>query len=513
MRQRFSDHSWLIASGVLITAGFSALAVFSHQFGYDVEVADMAIRPLVLLLSAIGAVYCIAAAALLRQVGAPGTTVAPASETPSLDENTSTRHLLLFVVAIGVLARAVLFFSEPILEDDYQRYLWDGGVVAHGLDPYAVAPAAASGDAERAGLATAAGVTLERVNHAEIRTIYPLGAQGFFALAHLIAPFDLLGWRVVVLAGDAATFGLVLLLLARLGLPPVLGALYWWNPLVIKELANSLHMEAVLMPFVVAIVLASIARRPRTAALLIGIAGAIKIWPLVLFPLAMRSARVTWARLIVSALIVVVITIAWLAPIVLAGLDEKAGVVAYADAWRTMGAMFSILHAAATGALALAGSETIAGLDANRIARAAIIVFAGLAALWLAARPITDAPDDMRASARRFALLIFLLFLVSPAQFPWYVVWCAPFFAILPLAGMIALAVVMPIYYWAFELMVVDRFALFTDVVIWLAWAPIWLLLVGQAILAPLAARGRTAAHLTPGGEAPRIQTRNVHAQ
>ena len=39
------------------------------------------------------------------------------------------------MLACGLAARAILFASEPVLEDDYQRYLWDGAVTAQGLNP------------------------------------------------------------------------------------------------------------------------------------------------------------------------------------------------------------------------------------------------------------------------------------------------------------------------------------------------------------------------------------------
>ncbi len=54
------------------------------------------------------------------------------------------RRLLAVMIAIGLGLRAMLLWSEPALEDDYHRYLWDGAVTAHGLDPYRHAPAAAA---------------------------------------------------------------------------------------------------------------------------------------------------------------------------------------------------------------------------------------------------------------------------------------------------------------------------------------------------------------------------------
>src|SRR5437867_8427862 len=47
---------------------------------------------------------------------------------------------VLLILGCAMLFRVVLLFSTPIQEDDFYRYLWDGQMVAHGLNPYSVAP-------------------------------------------------------------------------------------------------------------------------------------------------------------------------------------------------------------------------------------------------------------------------------------------------------------------------------------------------------------------------------------
>jgi hypothetical protein len=50
------------------------------------------------------------------------------------------RGLLAWVFILGLLARLVMFPSTPVLEDDHYRYLWDGGVLANGFNPYQYSP-------------------------------------------------------------------------------------------------------------------------------------------------------------------------------------------------------------------------------------------------------------------------------------------------------------------------------------------------------------------------------------
>lgn len=44
------------------------------------------------------------------------------------------------VLGFALLFRVVLLWSDPIQEDDFYRYLWNGKVVASGLNPYRFAP-------------------------------------------------------------------------------------------------------------------------------------------------------------------------------------------------------------------------------------------------------------------------------------------------------------------------------------------------------------------------------------
>ena len=44
------------------------------------------------------------------------------------------------MVLLGLLFRAAVLPSQQIQEDDVYRYLWDGKVFAHGINPYEYAP-------------------------------------------------------------------------------------------------------------------------------------------------------------------------------------------------------------------------------------------------------------------------------------------------------------------------------------------------------------------------------------
>lgn len=50
---------------------------------------------------------------------------------------------LLLIIAVGLVSRIILIPSQPVLEDDYYRYMWDGAVTAHRYNPYVYSPEAA----------------------------------------------------------------------------------------------------------------------------------------------------------------------------------------------------------------------------------------------------------------------------------------------------------------------------------------------------------------------------------
>lgn len=236
------------------------------------------------------------------------------------------RRLTWLIVAGAIGFRAILLLSQPIQEVDIYRYLWDGGVSAQGVSPFRFAPADVlaadqsqsldtggwSDDLlrlvqlrdESPGLADA----LRRVHYPELTTVYPPVSQSVFAVASVLTPSDAaLSVRVTMMKGvllifDLATLALVLWLLRVSERHLGWGVAYGWCPLVIKEFANSGHLDAIAVCLTTASICCTARhyqvqrehslRWAAASAVLLGLSVGAKLYAIVLLPLlALVTAR------------------------------------------------------------------------------------------------------------------------------------------------------------------------------------------------------------------------------
>ena len=174
---------------------------------------------------------------------------------------------LRLVIAGSILFRVTMLFSVPILEIDIYRYLWDGAATSAGVSPFRFAPETVK-NAESAvddpslqrlvnirdSRPTLAEV-LDRIHFAELPTVYPMASQVVFALSDLSTPEQasvhtrLMVMKAWLITFDLGTLWLVVMLLRIAGRPPTWAIAYGWCPLLIKEVANSGHLDAIAVFF------------------------------------------------------------------------------------------------------------------------------------------------------------------------------------------------------------------------------------------------------------------------
>jgi alpha-1,6-mannosyltransferase len=469
--------AWLGAAAVLVALAASLL-VASDSYPWSSRLSDLSIAAFAFALAGAGVAFAgIALLALLTVRQGFG----------------ADWWLLFIILAAGLVMRVLMIPSTAVLEDDFYRYLWDGAVTARGVNPFAHAPADAlegqAGETLDALAAEGRGV-LERVNHPQLKTIYPPVAQGAFAAAYTIEPWSLRAWRVVCLIGDLATLGLGLGLLLILGRPAIWIALYWLNPLVVKELMNSAHMEAIVLPFVMATVVLLALRRPVWAVVPLGLAVGAKVWPAVLAPLVLRPLLARPVHLVAALVILVGMGLCWVLPPLVGGLDKQSGFVAYASYWQTNSALFQSLLKAMRAGFDWAGWPAAWAGPASRALVAGSVGLVAVCAAW-------QPPGDAQDRVRRAAIVVVALFFLSPAQFPWYATWALVFLPFVPLTALVGATVLLPLYYLSFHFIAHGDHDQYAPWLIWVQWVPIWLLLAADAFRGwrtPLAATvGRSA--------------------
>lgn len=233
----------------------------------------------------------------------------------------------------AILFRCLLLFTPPLLEIDVYRYLWDGAVTAHGVNPYIFPP----GDVRAAEVDRSTPIELQqlielrnsspeldtilaRVHYGELPTVYPLTSQAMFAVGAWITPpwmtvdARLILLKCVLLTFDVGTVALVWKLLTMVGRHPGWTVCYAWCPLVLKEFANSGHLDSIAVflttagVYLTATLLRNGLRATRTRALacgvIFGLAIGAKLYAIVLLPLVL--AAVTRVRGPLAALLLAI---------------------------------------------------------------------------------------------------------------------------------------------------------------------------------------------------------------
>lgn len=173
--------------------------------------------------------------------------------------------VLVFAAAFRLLAAQ----DPPSLSSDVYRYAWDGRVGRAGINPYRHPPG-------HEALAMLADDEIHpRINRPAERTVYPPGAQVIF----LMLPYHIGAVRGFMILADLMTIVLLWLLLVRLRIDPGRVVIYAWSPLVVYEVGNNGHLEAVMVLLLVAAVLAYRLGHHSRVGLLLSGAVALKLYP------------------------------------------------------------------------------------------------------------------------------------------------------------------------------------------------------------------------------------------
>jgi alpha-1,6-mannosyltransferase len=332
-------------------------------------------------------------------------TIAAAMLAPSVPARPGL--VVIFVMAIAM--RLLLVGQEPHLSTDLYRYVWDGRVQAAGINPYAFVPA---DDALKSLRDAAIYPNINRADYAV--TAYPPVAQMFFFAVTRISE-TLTGMRLAMVACEGIVVVVLIDLLRRLSLPPAAVVTWAWHPLVIWEIANNGHADALMVALLMVGVWLLVRTRKVAGAVAVALAALVKPYVVVALPVFWRP----WD---------------WRAP--LAAIATAA--VCYLP---YAGAGSGVLgFVTASGYLSEEGLADGDGYWLVALARAAagdlpglttIYLLLGVAVMaWLALRAISREHATVQEKLLDIAVLLMAaLFWVSP-NYPWYVLAVVPFIAL-----------------------------------------------------------------------------------
>jgi alpha-1,6-mannosyltransferase len=158
-----------------------------------------------------------------------------------LTERTPPDRAIWLIFGLGILLRGYVLLFDPLLSSDIYRYVWDGRVQAAGINPYRYFPA------HEALAFLRDGAIFPHINRADFAvTIYPPVAQFFFLTVTRIGE-SVTTMRLALLGCEAITVTLIVLLLRRMNRPLTRVIGYFWHPLPIWEIANSGHVDALMV--------------------------------------------------------------------------------------------------------------------------------------------------------------------------------------------------------------------------------------------------------------------------
>jgi hypothetical protein len=372
------------------------------------------------------------------------------------------RGALALILLGAALFRFTLVPFPPLMETSFARYVWDGVVVARGINPYKFSPEEVKkardpkarlmySDPERTELLvlsiesrTDVGVQwhFENSTYPQLRTIYPPMSQLMWGMCAAFAPGNPWVVKGVNAVIDIGVVLLILLLLVRIGANPNMVIAYAWCPLVLKEFSNSGHGDVLALFFVTLAMVYLIGQRPLLAAAALAGGALVKLYPLAL-------AAVFWRKLGRPGLVLMggLVFLGVLPMLSVKGFEQD-GLAAYARRWEHNGSLYPMLRTVMLKVgLEKEPKEPVSTWSQNKRedyslpARAsASRVVAGLSIiailLWLSTRR-QERPRQILGCA--FAGIATVQ-LFSPVLLPWYFTWCLPFLAIFPLSSFLYLS-------------------------------------------------------------------------
>ncbi|MDY6992087.1 MAG: hypothetical protein SVR94_05700 [Pseudomonadota bacterium] len=307
-----------------------------------------------------------------------------------------SRFTVSRVLLWALLFRGCAALGQPLFEDDFYRYLWDGYRFATAGSPYGLAPEAFFTDATVPFLFHR---ILDQVNYPEVPTIYGPTLQYLFLTSYFIMPGSVKVLQLLLIGIDIILIGLLFKLA-----PARQVLLYAWNPLVIKEIALTAHPDGLGVCLLIAAVLFQRHQKFNAAALCLAFGVAAKVFALLLVPFVLAAGR--WRHYLLFASTVLLLY----GPFWYQGSSDMTALSLFARSWEFNSALFGLF------------TLMVSAMTAKVILGSGFLLF--LIAYYIYYR---QHPHLVRGD-----WIYGLLLLIAPVINAWYWLWVLPFAVIYP---------------------------------------------------------------------------------
>ena len=206
-----------------------------------------------------------------------------------------------FFIGIALLLKLILVFALPALSDDLYRFIWDGRLIWHGINPFDHLPSYFI--EEHIQLEGINQSLYDQLNSQKYFSVYPPVAQAVFAIAVGLFPKSIIGASIVMklflLLGEVGCIFIIIKLLKQFQLPSKNVLWYALNPLILFDIMGNLHFEGLMIFFLLLAIYLLIKARSSNAniafsAIAYALSIASKLLPLIFLPFLIK--RLGWKK-------------------------------------------------------------------------------------------------------------------------------------------------------------------------------------------------------------------------
>lgn len=395
------------------------------------------------------------------------------------------------IVGFAILFRLILLFTDPILEVDLYRYIWDGEVAVATADPYQYAPVEflqwrypenyripfTRSMVDQQWIETFAAQqspgmqqVLQRVHFGNFTSPYPPVSQVFFAASQWICPAEssmetrVVSMKSMLVLFDLAVGFVLLLILRRVQLSDNFCVAWFWCPLVMKEFANSGHLDSIAIFFCILAVLFMVRQLQAVrlgdalklsffVAMFLSLGIGAKVFPIVLVPLwAIATLRKLGLAAVLPGFALAITTLAINVPLLEKvqayrnaaaetsgeNLLPTPGIMAFAESWEINDMIFMVIvenlkpvdqqnaawFSVVPESWRQQAEDSLTPFQLTRMITTAMFaaILIVLAVRWWR----TDEDESVGEFLNCLFLSLAWFWFLSPTQNPWYWCWAIP---------------------------------------------------------------------------------------